>query len=210
MPGLEKHNCPCAFAADAVEQGEIVLARHLQRLGDQLAHVAFGEQTGEEGARGLVVDGLCAQGFCSFPRPCSFAAVARSVDAQHCAEQVENAQDVLQSGNSDVLDRAAQLRYIAPMKTATIPSVRVEPEFRAEVESVLAEGESLSEFVEASVRASVERRRVQAEFIARGLRSRDQAKRTGDYVDADDVVAALQRKLDAARARLAKPPTTRK
>lgn len=90
------------------------------------------------------------------------------------------------------------------MKTATIPSVRVEPEFRAEVESVLAEGESLSEFVEASVRASVERRRVHAEFIARGLRSRDDARRTGDYVDADDVVAALQRKLDATRARVSK------
>ena len=90
------------------------------------------------------------------------------------------------------------------MKTATIPSVRVEPEFRAEVESVLAEGESLSEFVEASVRAGVEHRRVHAEFIARGLRSRDEARRTGDYVEADDVVAALQTRLDAARVRSAK------
>jgi hypothetical protein len=91
------------------------------------------------------------------------------------------------------VDRVARLRYIEIMKTATIPSVRVEPEFRAEVESVLAEGESLSEFVEASVRASVERRRVRAE-----------ARRTGDYVDADDFVAGLQHKLDAARARVAK------
>jgi len=90
------------------------------------------------------------------------------------------------------------------MKTSTIPSVRVEPEFRAEVESVLAEGETLSEFVEASVRASVERRRVQAEFIARGLRARDDARSTGDYADADDVIAALQRKLDAARGRVSK------
>lgn len=90
------------------------------------------------------------------------------------------------------------------MKTATIPSVRVEPDFRAEVEAVLAEGETLSEFVEASVRAGVERRRVQAEFIARGLRSRDEARRTGDYVDADVVLAGLQRKLDAARAQVAK------
>jgi hypothetical protein len=96
------------------------------------------------------------------------------------------------------------------MKTATIPSVRVEPEFRAEVESVLAEGESLSQFVEASVRASVERRRVQAEFIARGLRSRDDARRTGDYVDADDMVAGLQRKLDIARARLSVSAKTRR
>lgn len=102
------------------------------------------------------------------------------------------------------LERVVQLRYVAAMKTATIPAVRVEPEFRAEVESVLADGESLSEFVEASVRASVERRRFHAEFIARGLRSREEARRTGDYVAADDVVAALQRKLDAARAGLTK------
>jgi hypothetical protein len=89
------------------------------------------------------------------------------------------------------------------MKTATIPSVRVEPDFRAEVEAVLADGETLSEFVEASVRAGVERRRVQGEFVARGLRSRDEARRTGDYVDADVVLDGLQRKLDAARVRLA-------
>jgi hypothetical protein len=88
------------------------------------------------------------------------------------------------------------------MKTTTIPSIRVEPDFRAEVEAVLAEGETLSQFVEASVRASVERRRLQAEFIARGLRSRDEAWRTGAYVDADVVIGNLQRKLDAARTRM--------
>jgi len=93
------------------------------------------------------------------------------------------------------------------MKTATIPSVRVDPEFRAEVESLLGDGETLSEFVEASVRATVQRRRVQAEFIARGLRSRDEAQRTGDYVEADVVIEQLQRKLDAARTRIA---TTKK
>lgn len=89
------------------------------------------------------------------------------------------------------------------MKTATIPSVRVEPEFRAEVEAVLADGETLTEFVEASVRAGVERRRVQGEFVARGLCARDEARRTGDYVEADVVLNGLQRKLNAARVRLA-------
>ncbi len=93
------------------------------------------------------------------------------------------------------------------MKTATIPSVRVEPELRAEVESLLGEGETVSEFVEACVRAAVLRRRNQAEFIARGLHSLDDAQRTGDYVDADVVVQALQRKLDAARKR--RPATPR-
>jgi hypothetical protein len=144
--------------------------------------------------------------------PMNATASSSGVDTTLCDAEdglVNRIDKVGTMSRAALLDLVAQLRYIAPMKTATIPSVRVEPEFRAELESVLAEGESLSEFVEASVRASVERRRVQAEFVARGLRSRDEAKRTGDYVDADDVVTALQRKLDAARARLAKPPTTR-
>ena len=100
-----------------------------------------------------------------------------------------------------------QMRYSGAMKSAAIPAVRVEPELRAEVESLLSEGETVSEFVEASVRASVLRRRNQAEFIARGLRSLDDACRTGDYVEANVVVEKLQRKLDAARTR--KPATPR-
>jgi Arc/MetJ-type ribon-helix-helix transcriptional regulator len=98
------------------------------------------------------------------------------------------------------------MRYIAVMKNASIPSVRVEPEFRAEVESLLGEGETLSEFVEASLRASVQRRRVQGEFIARGLRSLDEARHTGEYLDADAVIAGLQRRLDAARTQKPKKP----
>lgn len=93
------------------------------------------------------------------------------------------------------------------MKTATIPSVRVEPELRSEIESLLVEGETLSEFVESSVRATVLRRRHQSEFMARGLRSLDEARQTGDYVDADAVLQKLQRKLEAARQR--KPATPR-
>lgn len=96
------------------------------------------------------------------------------------------------------------MRYIDTMKTATIPSVRVEPELRAELESLLEAGETLSGFVEAAVRASVYRRRAQAEFIARGLRSLDEARRTGEYVAADVVVGKLERKLEAARARSVK------
>jgi hypothetical protein len=86
------------------------------------------------------------------------------------------------------------------MKTATIPSIRVEPELRAEVESLLEEGETLSEFVEASVRARVQRRRLEVEFVARGLRSLDDARRTGHYVDAETVLEKLQNRLDAALA----------
>ncbi len=86
------------------------------------------------------------------------------------------------------------------MKSATIPSVRVEPELRAEVEALLAEGETLSEFVESSVRQTVNQRRNQAEFLARGLRSLDNAKRTGMYVDADVVLQKLEQRLAAAKS----------
>lgn len=86
------------------------------------------------------------------------------------------------------------------MKSATIPSVRVEPELRSEVESLLEEGESLSEFVETSVREAVQRRRNRAEFLARAQASLEKAKRTGDVVDAGTVIAGLESMLQAARA----------
>lgn len=89
------------------------------------------------------------------------------------------------------------------MKTATIPSLRVEPEFRDEVERVLGPNESLSQFVEASLRASVQQRKNQAEFVARGKRSLANAQKTGVYVDAAEVMQGLRDKLASAKARAA-------
>ena len=62
------------------------------------------------------------------------------------------------------------------MKTATLPSLRVEPGLRKAAEGVLREGESLSSFMEQSLRDEVNRRRMQAEFIARGLAARDEVR----------------------------------
>lgn len=60
-------------------------------------------------------------------------------------------------------------------------------ELRKAAEAVLHEGESLSSFMEQSLRDEVNRRRMQAEFIARGLAARDEARRTGVCYDADTV-----------------------
>ena len=90
------------------------------------------------------------------------------------------------------------------MKTATIPAIRVLPAFREQVESSLREGETLSEFVEQSVRSAIQRRCDQNEFVARGLASLNAARQTKDYVDSVVVIDDLQRKLDAAKATLAK------
>ena len=77
------------------------------------------------------------------------------------------------------------------MKTATIPSLRVDPELRLAAESVLLKGETLSSFIEQSLRANIEHRHWQAEFVARGLASRDEARKTGEYFAAEEVLQEL-------------------
>ena len=79
------------------------------------------------------------------------------------------------------------------MKTASMPSLRVDPSLRHDVESVLREGETLSGFMEQALRASIRARRAQREFIARGLAARDEARATGEYFAADDVLDELER-----------------
>jgi hypothetical protein len=90
------------------------------------------------------------------------------------------------------------------MKTASLPSLRVDPQLRNAAESVLQEGESLSSFIETSVRETVERRRIRAEFIARGLASRDGSRRTGVYYSVADVQEMLDKKLAKATKRIGK------
>lgn len=89
------------------------------------------------------------------------------------------------------------------MKSATFPSLRVDPQLREAAEDVLQEGESLSSFVEQSVRAQIERRRTQEEFIARGLASRDKAQRTGKYVSSAVVLKGLGSHLAKAKKKSA-------
>lgn len=90
------------------------------------------------------------------------------------------------------------------MKTATIPSLRVEPALREAAESVLHEGETLSGFVEASVRAQVRQRQLQDEFIKRGLASLEESKRIGVYYTVDETVGKLRAKLEQAKAKAGK------
>ena len=77
------------------------------------------------------------------------------------------------------------------MKTATLPSLRVSPELRQAAEAVLREEESLSSFMEQTLREEVNRRQARAEFIARGLAAREDARRTGAYYRAGESLQAL-------------------
>lgn len=86
------------------------------------------------------------------------------------------------------------------MKTATLPSLRVDPELRQAAEAVLREGESLSGFMLQSLRDEVSRRQSHAEFIARGLAARAEAQRTNKYFTADAVHTELRTMLAKAKA----------
>lgn len=86
------------------------------------------------------------------------------------------------------------------MKSATLPPLRVTQELRQAAEAVLAEGETLSSFMEQSLRESIDRRRAQQAFIERGLTARAESIRTGEYYDADEVLKALDDQLGQAES----------
>lgn len=90
------------------------------------------------------------------------------------------------------------------MKTASIPSLRVAPDLRQAAESVLQEGETISSFVEQSLRTNIARRQLQQEFIARGLASRDEARCTGEYYPAEEVLQELDDLLAHAKKKTRK------
>lgn len=91
------------------------------------------------------------------------------------------------------------MQYNLSMKTASLPPVRVAPEFRQELEGLLEVGETLSQFVESAVRSVVEKRKHQAEFVRRGIAAIQDTQRTGPGVPADEMLARLQARLDAAK-----------
>jgi hypothetical protein len=84
------------------------------------------------------------------------------------------------------------------MKTATIPSLRVDPQLRDAAEAVLQDGETLSSFVEKSIRTQIDWRQTQQAFVTRGLASKNQARLDNEYYSADQVIAELDAMLDQA------------
>lgn len=89
------------------------------------------------------------------------------------------------------------------MKTTTIPPLRVSPDLRKQAEAVLEQGETLSGFMLDALNRNIEYRKTRQEFIARGLASAAQARKSGKYVSADKVIGKLARKLVKARQRAA-------
>lgn len=73
---------------------------------------------------------------------------------------------------------------------------------RQELESVLKPGETLTDFVESTVRNAIAFRRVQTDFHARAQAASAAYHQTGATVPVDAVLDRLQAKLDSRRKKL--------
>ena len=65
-------------------------------------------------------------------------------------------------------------------------------------EQNLAEGESLSQFAEVAILQRVERLQCRREFLAQAESNSENAKQTGQFRDAQEVLARLERALQSA------------
>lgn len=71
---------------------------------------------------------------------------------------------------------------------------------------MLRKGETLSEFIEGTVRSAEEYRRTQAEFYARGEAAWQECSRTGTAHPADQVIGEVRERLEIRRQQLGAPP----
>jgi predicted transcriptional regulator len=86
------------------------------------------------------------------------------------------------------------------MKTAVLPSLRVDPFLREKAVSLLHDGETLSSFMSDALQHHVERRSAQDEFIARGMAAAEQSREARAYVTPEAVMKRLETKLANHRA----------
>jgi predicted transcriptional regulator len=89
--------------------------------------------------------------------------------------------------------------FMSSAKSRTIPPLRVSEELRADAESVLTPGETLSAFVMDAVSRTIDFRKSQLDFLARGMASAETARAEGGYVQADKVIAGLRKRLVKAQ-----------
>jgi hypothetical protein len=91
------------------------------------------------------------------------------------------------------------------MRTATLPAVRVSPDTRSLIESVLREGESLSTFIETTAKQQALRRKEDDAFYAEALR-RSALLKAGKMktITAEESIRRLREQLAKKKAAMEK------
>lgn len=91
------------------------------------------------------------------------------------------------------------------MRTATLPAVRVSPDTRALIESVLKEGETLSTFIEETVKKYASWRKEDEAFHARAALASERLAAGGKFFTAEESIARLRAQVQRANDKLAAP-----
>lgn len=80
------------------------------------------------------------------------------------------------------------------LKTESLPPIRIDAATKRSIQKLLRPEETISSFVEDAVRKTLARRKLDKEFLARGLANAKAARETNDYVSADEVMKRLNAK----------------
>jgi hypothetical protein len=132
------------------------------------------------------------------------------VDLAHLAvwQQVRNAR---RRPTRSALAAVYQVLYIRPMtRSATLPPIRIAPETKASLESVLREGESLTQFIENAVCREAEFRAEQNAAIARAQEALRRADEGLGLMTAEDFLAGMEQRARDAQRRIREAVSTRK
>jgi len=89
------------------------------------------------------------------------------------------------------------------MNSSNLPAVRVESALRSDAESVLDEGETLSDFIATCVRDGVARRRTQDVFLARAHDAVERSERDDRGISPLELLQRMDDQLEVAHRRLA-------
>jgi hypothetical protein len=89
------------------------------------------------------------------------------------------------------------------MRTATLPAVRVSPDTRSLIESVLREGETLSTFIEETVKKHAAWRKEDEAFHARAALASKRLAEGGKFFTPEESIARLRAQVRRAREKQA-------
>ena len=100
--------------------------------------------------------------------------------------------------------------YIQRMsRSATLPPIRIAPETKASLESVLREGESLTQFIEGAVCREAEYRVEQNAAVERARKALRSAQAGVGLLTAEDFLAGMTHRAHAAQQRIRETQTAK-
>jgi hypothetical protein len=87
-------------------------------------------------------------------------------------------------------------------RSATLPPIRIAPEIKARLQSVLRDGESLTQFIESAVCHEAEFRAQKNAALSRAEAALSQADNGIGLMTAEDLLARMEQRAEAAKQRI--------